>query len=263
MAFKNFKERKFFSKFFGILCIFSLECNCGFRPSPLERESGQGPEHSSLFASLPESGEYFSELKKIPTGFYIRQIYLNHKTKNEFYMSQLTVSEAKNWEEIRFEGKLTKDDSGKLLRFRPRLCRIFTSKNPGDRWALVRAFECDHFEFLIWKAGLRELRIVPGPEGEEDGVLFRRPNAGTPEKISGIVLRASGKNTSVWGMRLSRVRKGAKGQLETYDGRNLDLRSLQTVETTGEAETTAPNLARPGDFILYTNPNSVNPLAYE
>ncbi len=251
---------KFFSKFLSILLLFSLGYNCGFRQSPLKREPGLGPSIPA-FASLPESGEYFSEIKQIPVGFYIRQIYLNRKTKQELLISQLTVTGSKNWEETRFEGKLNEDVSGKFLRFRPKLCRMFTSKNAGDRWTLTRAYECDHFEFLLWKAGADEIRLVPGPEGEEDGLLLKKPKSGSLDKVSAIVLKTETQKTSVWGMRLSRVRKGAKGYLEKPDGQKLDLKSFQNVETTGELEPVTG--VSPGDFILYTNPNAVNPLAYE
>lgn len=214
-------------------------------------------------ASIPEDGEYFSEILRIPSGFYVRQVRLQRQSKRGFEMSQLSVSQNRNWEETRFEGELTSDESGKFLRFRPRLCRIFTSKNPGDRWALTRAFECDHFEFLIWKSGTQELRVSPGPEGEEDGILFRKPKNVGPNQILGIVLGTETKTTSVWGMRISRVRKGAKSELRTADGKTLELKNLKTVETTGELEADRNRPVSPGDFILYTNPNAANPLAYE
>ncbi|WP_246050618.1 hypothetical protein [Leptospira langatensis] len=243
------------------IILFSLGCNCGFRPSPLERNLTQGPNIPS-FVSLPESGEYFSEIKKIPTGFYVRQVYLNNSiSKQEMFISQLTVSEAKNWEEIRFEGKLSVDPSGNYLRFRPRLCRIFTSKNPGDRWTLTRAYECDHYEFLIWKSGNGEMRLVPGPEGEEDGLKLVRPKSGNSSQIAAIVLKVDSLITSVWGMRLSRVRRGASVYMERSDGKKVDLKSLQTVETTGEIKTEKQGVF-PGDFILYTNPSGdAKPLA--
>ncbi|WP_246052828.1 hypothetical protein [Leptospira semungkisensis] len=226
----------------------------------MERNQTQGP-NIPFLVSLPESGEYFSEIKKIPTGFYVRQVYLNHSSKLELSISQLTVSEAKNWEEIRFEGKLSIDESGKYFRFRPRLCRIFTSKNPGDRWTLTRAYECDHYEFLIWKSGNGEIRLVPGPEGEEGGLKLTSPRSGNPSRIAAIVLKVDSLITSVWGMRLSRVRSGASVYLEKQDGRKIDLKSLQTVETTGEIKTEKQGVV-PGDFILYTNPSGdAKPLA--
>ncbi|TGK10622.1 hypothetical protein EHO58_01165 [Leptospira selangorensis] len=251
---------KFFSKKFQYIVIISLGYNCGFRPSPLQKDPIPGPQIPA-FDSVPNSGEYFSEIKKIPTGFYIRQVYLNHSNKKEMLISQLTVSESKNWEETRFEGKLDLDESGKFFRFRPRLCRMFTSKNPGDRWTLTRAYECDHFEFLIWKSGPEDIRLTPGPEGEEEGILLKKSKSSSISQISAIILKTDSNITSIWGIRLSRVRKGAKAILEKQDGRKTELNTLKTVETTGEVKTERSSHAEPGDMILYTNPGEARPLA--
>lgn len=251
---------KFFSKNFYFIILFSLGCNCGFRPSPLNRNPSTGPEIPA-FDSIPQSGEYFSEIQKIPVGFYIRQIYLNNSNKKEMLISQLTVTESKNWEETRFEGKLELDETGKFFRFRPKLCRMFTSKNPGDRWTLTRAYECDHFEFLIWKSGPEEIRLTPGPEGEEEGIRFRKSRSASISQISAIILKADPQITSIWGIRLSRVRKGAKAILEKQNGQKVELSSLKTVETTGEIKSEKTHPAEPGDMILYTNPGEARPLA--
>ncbi|WP_246032028.1 hypothetical protein [Leptospira fluminis] len=261
LTFLHFNRWKYFSNFGNIFFITLFVLQCSFRPSPIDRPDIMN--YPEGITALPEDGEYFSPIRSLPTGFYVRQVFMNNKRhRPEFLISQLTVTEAKNWEETRFEGKLVADPEGKGFRFRPKLCRIFTSKGPGDRWALTRAFECDHFEFLIWKAGPNEIRLVPGPEGEEEGLLLRRSASSVPGRVTAVVLRAKEGILEIWGIRLARVRKEATLVIEKPDGKRTRLRSLKTVETTGEIQADG-NILRPGDLILYTNPGEAGPLAYE
>ncbi|EQA46290.1 hypothetical protein LEP1GSC050_0233 [Leptospira broomii serovar Hurstbridge str. 5399] len=256
-----FSRWKYFA-FFGNLFLISLfSFQCSFRPSPINRTDSM--DYPEGITSLPEDGEYFSQIQSIPTGFYIRQIYLNTKRERpEFLLSQLSVTESKNWEETRFEGKIVADPKGRGYRFRPKLCRMFTSKGSGDRWTLTRAYECDHFEFLIWKSGQNQIRLIPGPEGEEEGIHLRRSSSSAPNRVAAVVLFAKRGILEIWGMRLSKVRKDATLVLEKSDGKRRRLRSLITVETTGEIQAEGLSIST-GDLILYTNPGEAAPLAYE
>ncbi|PJZ70630.1 hypothetical protein CH373_06710 [Leptospira perolatii] len=260
LTFVNWKDFSQFGKIF-LTCFLILNCSpktsqtdfMGQVPFP-----GLGPN-----LTLPEDGEYFSEIRPLENGYFVRQIFLFAKRRRpEFLISQLVVTSTKNWEETRFEGKLIEDPEGKGYRFVPRLCRIYTTKEAGGRWALARAFECDHLEFLIWNAGPNQVRLFPGPEGEEDGLLLQRSPSSSPNRIAAIIVRAESGFLDIWGMRLSRVRKNATLVLEKADGRKTLLKSLKTVETTGEILGGGLPL-KVGDLILYTNPGEANPLVYE
>ncbi|WP_425529226.1 hypothetical protein [Leptospira stimsonii] len=208
------------------------------------------------------SGEYYSKIQKLEEGYFVRQLFLDANTtkKNpKFIFTQLSVTLSKNREETRIEGIAKPTKTG--FRLAPESCRVFTNRESGNRWALVRAYDCDHLVFELESKKPNSIFIqpdfIPGtPSGE-----YRKSISSDPNRISALVLESGGKILEVWGLRLSRVRKNASIVLEKEDGKRYPIRALETIETTGQVTSEGIPVNK-GDILLYTNPGESNPLSY-
>ncbi|XDD52482.1 hypothetical protein AB3N59_18915 [Leptospira sp. WS92.C1] len=219
-------------------------------------------EHSVVKPSLTfVSGEYYSPIRNLEEGYFVRQLFLNLTRKNsKFIFTQLSVTVSKNREETRIEGNVRTTLRGDLQLI-PESCRVFTNRESGNRWILLRAYDCDHLSFFL--KSNEENQIVIEPDfipGNSSGV-YKKSISSDLNRISALVLQSSGKILEVWGLRLSRVRKNASIVLEKENGKRYPVRALTTVETTGQVTAEGIRVER-GDILLYTNPGESSPLSY-
>lgn len=206
----------------------------------------------TLKTTLPLlSGEYYSNIQKLEEGYFVRQLFLDTTRKqNKFVFVQLSVTLSKNREETRIEGIVKFTARGAELI--PESCRVFTNKESGNRWALVRAYDCDHLSFQIESNRPNFIFIEPDfIPGNSIGV-YRKSASSDPSKISALVLESNGKILEVWGLRLSRVRKNATVVLEKENGQKYSVRALETIETTGQVTAEKIPIEK-GDILLYDN----------
>ncbi|EMJ93735.1 hypothetical protein LEP1GSC198_1516 [Leptospira kirschneri str. JB] len=206
----------------------------------------------ALKITLPVlSGEYYSNIQKLEEGYFVRQLFLDMTRKqNQFVFTQLSVTLSKNREETRIEGIVKTTARGAELI--PESCRVFTNKESGNRWALVRVYDCDHLSFHIESNRPNFISIEPDfMPGNLIGV-YRKSASSNPSKISALVLESKGKILEVWGLRLSRVRKNASVVLEKQNGQKYSVRALETVETTGQVMVEKVSVEK-GDILLYDN----------
>nr|WP_245667265.1 hypothetical protein [Leptospira tipperaryensis] len=209
------------------------------------------------------SGEYYSKIQKLEEGYFVRQLFLDVTSarKNpKFIFTQLSVTLSKNREETRIEGIAKPTRNG--FQLVPESCRIFTNRESGNRWALVRAYDCDHLVFELESKKSNFILIRPDfipntpPSGE-----YRKAISSDINRISALVLESGGKTLEVWGLRLSRVRKNASIVLEKENGKRYPVRALETIETSGQVTAEGVPVDK-GDILLYTNPGESSPLSY-
>lgn len=197
------------------------------------------------------SGEYYSNIQKLEEGYFVRQLFLDMTRKqNKFVFTQLSVTLSKNREETRIEGIVKVTARGAELI--PESCRVFTNKESGNRWALVRVYDCDHLSFQIESNRPNFISIEPDFIPGNSIGIYRKSASSDPSKISALVLESKGKILEVWGLRLSRVRKNATVVLEKENGQKYSVRALETVETTGQALAEKIPIEK-GDILLYDN----------
>lgn len=189
----NRKKERFFA-----ICIFTtLFC------------SVDNPKTKNLSIRKPLlSGEYYSKIQKLEEGFFVRQLFLDMtRRQNKFIFAQLSVTLSKNREETRIEGIVKPTSRGAELI--PESCRVFTNRESGNRWALVRAYDCDHLSFQIESNRSDSISIEPDFIPGSPSGLYKKAASSDTNKISALVLESEGKILEVWGLRLSRVRKNA------------------------------------------------------
>lgn len=241
------------SAVFAGICIFSVVF-CSSSEKRIESDPNS-------FLKIV-SGEYYSKIQKLEEGYFVRQLFLDAsptKKNPKFIFTQLSVTLSKNREETRIEGIAKTTKTG--FQLVPESCRVFTNRESGNRWALVRAYDCDHLVFELASKKPNSISIepdfIPGtPSGE-----YRKAISSDPNRISALVLESGGKILEVWGLRLSRVRKNATIVLEKEDGKRYPVRALETIETTGQV--TAEGIpVNKGDILLYSNPGASTPLSY-
>ncbi|WP_408611950.1 hypothetical protein [Leptospira ainazelensis] len=218
-------------------------------------------QHPTAFLKIA-SGEYYSKIEKLEEGYFVRQLFLDTnpaKKNSKFIFTQLSVTLSKNREETRIEGIAKPAKTG--FQLVPESCRVFTNRESGNRWALLRAYDCDHLIFELESRRQNFISIqpdfIPGtPSGE-----YRKAISSDPSRISALVLESGGKILEVWGLRLSRVRKNASIVLEKENGKRYPVRALETIETTGQVTAEGIPVDK-GDILLYSNPGESNPLSY-
>ncbi|WP_246057518.1 hypothetical protein [Leptospira gomenensis] len=206
------------------------------------------------------SGEYYSRIRTLEEGYFVRQLFLDLERKHpKFVFTQLSVTKSKNREETRIEGKAVRENG--FLRLVPESCRMFTNRESGNRWALLRAYDCDHLSFELESKEPNRISVspdfIPGTPASE----YRKAASSETRRISALVLESGGKILEVWGLRLSRVRKNAFLVLEKENGKRYPVRALETVETTGQVSAEGIPVEK-GDILLYTNPGEAGPLKY-
>ncbi|EMY78554.1 hypothetical protein LEP1GSC060_3925 [Leptospira weilii serovar Ranarum str. ICFT] len=245
---KNLRELTLFT-----FCILTIQF-CSVGNSGEENTRVSGPALPLL------SGEYYSKIQKLEEGYFVRQLFLDRTRKQtKFVFTQLSVTRSKNREETRIEGIVKTTNRGAQLI--PESCRVFTNRESGNRWALVRAYDCDHLSFQIESNRPNFISIEPDFLPGNPIGIYRKSASSDPNRISALVLESGGKILEVWGLRLSRVRKNASIVLEKENGKRYPVRALETVETTGQV--TAEGIpVEKGDIILYDNRGESNPLAY-
>lgn len=206
------------------------------------------------------SGEYYSKIQKLEEGYFVRQLFLDTTRKQtKFLFTQLSVTLSKNREETRIEGIVKPTSRG--VRLIPESCRVFTNRESGNRWALVRAYDCDHLSFEIESNESNRVSIQPDFIPGNPIGIYRKAASSEPSRISALVLESGGKILEVWGLRLSRVRKNASIVLEKENGKRYPVRALETVETTGQVTAEGVPVEK-GDILLYNNPGESGPLNY-
>ncbi|MGJ4754266.1 hypothetical protein [Leptospira kmetyi] len=206
------------------------------------------------------SGEYYSKIQKLEEGYFVRQLFLDTTRKQtKFLFTQLSVTLSKNREETRIEGIVKPASRG--LELVPESCRVFTNRESGNRWALVRAYDCDHLSFRIESNEPNRISISPDFIPGNPIAVYRKAASSEPSRICALVLESGGTILEVWGLRLSRVRKNASIVLEKENGKRYPVRALETIETTGQV--TAEGIpVEKGDILLYNNPGESGPLTY-
>ncbi|EMF92465.1 hypothetical protein [Leptospira santarosai] len=241
----NRKKERFFA-----ICIFTtLFC------------SVDNPKTKNLSIRKPLlSGEYYSKIQKLEEGFFVRQLFLDMtRRQNKFVFAQLSVTLSKNREETRIEGIVKPTSRGAELI--PESCRVFTNRESGNRWALVRAYDCDHLSFQIESNRSDSISIEPDFIPGSPSGLYKKAASSDTNKISALVLESEGKILEVWGLRLSRVRKNATVVLEKENGLRYPVRALKTVETTGQITAEGVPIEKE-DILLYENRTESGPLTY-
>ncbi|WP_425591060.1 hypothetical protein [Leptospira barantonii] len=257
---KNFpkfnRKTRFLTSFFTF-CILSISTTS-------VRFCSSGNERTENLSSKPFlpvlSGEYYSKIQKLEEGYFVRQLFLDTTRKQtKFLFTQLSVTLSKNREETRIEGIVKPTSRG--FRLFPESCRVFTNRESGNRWALVRAYDCDHLSFEIESNEPNRVSIAPDFIPGNPIGMYRKAASSEPSRISALVLESGGKILEVWGLRLSRVRKNASIVLEKENGKRYPVRALETIETTGQV--TAEGIpVEKGDILLYSNPGESGPLTY-
>ncbi|EKT87400.1 hypothetical protein [Leptospira santarosai] len=241
----NRKKERFFA-----ICIFTtLFC------------SVDNPKTKNLSIRKPLlSGEYYSKIQKLEEGFFVRQLFLDMtRRQNKFIFAQLSVTLSKNREETRIEGIVKPTSRGAELI--PESCRVFTNRESGNRWALVRAYDCDHLSFQIESNRSDSISIEPDFIPGSPSGLYKKAASSDTNKISALVLESEGKILEVWGLRLSRVRKNATVVLEKENGLRYPVRALKAVETTGQITAEGVPIEKE-DILLYENRTESGPLTY-
>ncbi|AXR62692.1 hypothetical protein [Leptospira mayottensis] len=244
----NRKKGRFFV--FFTICIFTT------RFCSVDNLKTEGvPTHKPVL-----SGEYYSKIQKLEEGYFVRQLFLDMTRKqNKFIFAQLSVTLSKNREETRIEGIVKTTNRG--IQLIPESCRVFTNKESGNRWTLVRAYDCDHLSFQIESIQSNSISIEPDfIPGNPKGV-YRKSASSNTNKISALVLESEGKILEVWGLRLSRVRKNATVVLEKENGQKYPVRTLRIVETTGQIRVNRIPIEKE-DILLYDNHSEAGPLTY-
>ncbi|EMJ64040.1 MULTISPECIES: hypothetical protein [Leptospira] len=247
----NRKKGRFFV--FFTICIFTT------RFCSLDNSKTEGvPPHKPVLPLL--SGEYYSKIQKLEEGYFVRQLFLDMTRKqSKFIFAQLSVTLSKNREETRIEGIVKTTNRGAQLI--PESCRVFTNRESGNRWALVRAYDCDHLSFQIESIQSNSISIEPDfIPGNPSGV-YRKSASSDANKISALVLENEGKILEVWGLRLSRVRKNATIVLEKENGQKYPVRALKIIETTGQVTAEGVPIEKE-DILLYDNRSEAGPLTY-
>ncbi|WP_061222376.1 hypothetical protein [Leptospira weilii] len=247
----NRKKGRFFV--FFTICIFTTQF-CFLDNSKTEGV----PAHKPILPLL--SGEYYSKIQKLEEGYFARQLFLDMSRKQgKFIFAQLSVTLSKNREETRIEGIVKTTNRG--VRLIPDSCRVFTNRESGNRWALVRAYDCDHLSFQIEPIQSNSISIEPDfIPGNTSGV-YRKSASFDANKISALVLESEGKILEVWGLRLSRVRKNATIVLEKENGQKYPVRALKIIETTGQVTAEGVPIEKE-DILLYDNRSEAGPLTY-
>ncbi|WP_420843371.1 hypothetical protein [Leptospira alstonii] len=251
LHFARTKKRRYFLLF--TFCILTVQfCSVG--------DSREENARVSVPVLPLLSGEYYSKIQKLEEGYFVRQLFLDTTRKQtKFVFTQLSVTLSKNREETRIEGIVKTTNRGAQLV--PESCRVFTNRESGNRWALVRAYDCDHLSFQIESTRSNFISIEPDFIPGNPIGIYRKSASSEPNRISALVLESGGKVLEVWGLRLSRVRKNASIVLEKENGKRYPVRALETVETTGQV--TAEGIpVEKGDIILYDNRGESNPLVY-
>ncbi|WP_394854604.1 hypothetical protein [Leptospira ellisii] len=205
-------------------------------------------------------GEYYSKIRTLEEGYFVRQLFLDLERKNpKFVFTQLSVTKSKNREETRIEGKAIRETG--LVRLIPESCRMFTNRESGNRWALLRAYDCDHLSFELESKEPNRISVFPDFIPGTPASDYKKAASSETRRISALVLESGGKILEVWGLRLSRVRKNATIVLEKENGKRYPVRALETVETTGQVSAEGIPVEK-GDVLLYTNPGEAGPLTY-
>ncbi|MCP5498230.1 MAG: hypothetical protein H7A23_27050 [Leptospiraceae bacterium] len=109
------------------------------------------------------AGNWFSKIHPLETGFYVHQINL---AKDKFYFSRLSYNKYKKWEETRFTGFVESASNGYTLK--SKMCAVYGSTKLGDKWALIRVFDCEYIQFSLVKLGSNTIELLPDSNLEGD-----------------------------------------------------------------------------------------------
>lgn len=95
-------------------------------------------------------GLYFSDRQTTENGYLIIGIEIFQEKGKFFYNAQeLRFKKTLGWEEVLFVGKITLVGEETILA--PEGCQIRAMKEWGEKFALLRRFDCEHLQFSLKK----------------------------------------------------------------------------------------------------------------
>ena len=195
-------------------------------------------------------GEWFSAIQKLPNGFDAKELHLwGNPEYGKFTMTRISFNVTRNWEETRYSGKWKYAAPGEII-LSADYCTVYTAKEIGNRWALLRAFDCDHLRFTLSRNADDRLTMIPAMLLEGSEILTRPIHE--KNSFSSLVILTHGKEFVSWGTSLNRIRKGAIPYLLKQNGKKEKIEIIETIDSSGRYNTLTGD-AEPGDFIIIQN----------
>lgn len=186
------------------------------------------PNSNWSFEAPEIRGNWFSKLHPLETGFYVHQLNL---AKDKFYFSRLSYNQYKKWEETRFTGFVEKTKNGYTLK--SKMCAVYSCRKLGDRWALIRVFDCDYVRFSLTKKSYDKLKIFPDSNLYTEE-YFKRWEEHRTDTYQSIVIQTDGYKFTSWGPNVYKIRKNANAFIiKSKSGEKIKVKVVENAETTG------------------------------
>ncbi|MBE7413547.1 MAG: hypothetical protein L6Q54_05900 [Leptospiraceae bacterium] len=199
----------------------------------------------------PYEGEWFSNVSREPKGFSVRELYV-FKTfhSRKFVLSQINFNETRKWEETRYFGKWSyENEKNDSIRLQAENCSVYATSELGKRWALIRAFDCDHLIFYSKISTDQEMTLTPSMNFHASE-NFQRIQT-NPNYIQSIVILTDSKNFTSWGLRLNQTRKGSTQYIEKRNSnKKIPVQVQETVDSSGSYIAEGVEI---GDFLIILN----------
>jgi hypothetical protein len=188
------------------------------------------------------SGIWFSEKKEFRNGYEFLQLTIQD---NKFIFAKLSYNEERKWEETKVLGLI--ENKKDILELKPEMCTVFSAKKLGERWILIRGFDCDHLQLKLTK---NEQEIIISPSiGITESVTLKSVKQHSKNAIGAIVVAEDKKTFQVWSLGMRYVKKGASVLI---NGKPVIM--LETVDSTGSFSSN--EFIRKGEIISIHNPKS-------
>lgn len=161
----------------------------------------------NIFPEVPYPSDWFGEVEIGKESKAWRQLHLFKKSKeHRFIFYELSFNPIRKYEELRISGHIV--EQPKEIRFLVDKCALYAKREFEKRWALIRAYDCNHLVFLIEKGFKKE-------------VLLKEEREAFPDIPLKLIAREKGINLRVleiekdrivgWGIHSRRVLKQKTG----------------------------------------------------
>ncbi len=198
--------------------------------------------HTLISAESFPSGIWFSEKKEFRNGYEFLQLSIQ---ENKFVFAKLSYNEERKWEETKVLGVI--ENKNEMFQFKSEMCTVFSAKQLGDKWILIKGFDCDHLQLKLTK---NEQEIIISPSiGITESVTLKQVRQRSENTIGAIVVSEDKKIFQVWSLGMRYVKKGASVLI---NGKPVTM--LETVDSTGKFSSNEP--IRKGEIISINNPKS-------